>query len=72
MKIELVENPARVCFRSWSVWAGGFLPLIWLLLVEALFAFFGVELSPAFVWVVAFGLALAVPFLRVIKQRSLH
>lgn len=72
MNIELVENPGRVCLRSWSVWAGGFLPLIWLVLIEVLFAFFGVELSPKFVWVVAFALAALVPFLRVIKQRSLH
>ena len=72
MKITLVDHPLRVILRSWSVWAGGFLPLIWLFLVEVLFAFFAIEITPAFAWVVAFALAALVPVLRIIKQRSLH
>lgn len=69
--MKLVKNAKRVLVRSWSVWAGGYLALIWLMVPEALFGLWGIELSPLLVWVVAFALASLAPILRVLDQGGL-
>lgn len=69
--MRLIKNSKRVLTKSWSVWAGGYLALLWLLVPEVLFGLFGVEMSPILVWVVAFALASLAPALRVLDQGGL-
>lgn len=69
--MKLVKNTKRVLLKSWSVWAGGYLALLWLLVPEVLFGFWGIEMSPVLVWFVAFGLASLAPILRVLDQGGL-
>lgn len=69
--MKLVKNARRVLLRSWSVWAGGYLALLWLLVPEVLFGIWGIELSPVLVWVVAVLLASLAPILRVLDQGGL-
>lgn len=69
--MKLVKNARRVLLRSWSLWAGGYLALLWLLVPEVLFGLFGVEMSPLLVWGVAFLLASLAPILRILDQGGL-
>lgn len=69
--MKIVRNARRVLLRSWSIWAGGYLALLWLLVPELLFAAFGVEMSPLLVWGVASLLASLAPILRILDQGGL-
>jgi hypothetical protein len=57
MKIEFVPQWRKLLRRSLALWLGCYLPLLWLLVPEILYAAFAIELSPKLVWVVAFTLA---------------
>lgn len=66
--MALIPNWRRVLLKSWSLWAGAYLPLLILLLPEMLFAVWAVEISPVAVWLAAFVSAGIAPMLRIWDQ----
>lgn len=69
--MKTVPNTKTILLKSYSVWFGAYLPLLWLLIPEILYRYWQIEISPVFVWIVAFLIASLVPFLRVIKQKGI-
>lgn len=70
--MQTVHNTKKILLKSYSVWLGGYAPLLWLVLVELLFWAFGLEISPVLAWIVAFILATLAIVGRIIKQKGLE
>jgi len=67
-RLSLVPNWKAILKRSYSIWFGAYLPLLWLLIPEIVFYLTGRDWSPTFVWIVAFLLASITPIVRILRQ----
>ncbi len=66
--IKFIPNAGRVARRAYSMWFGAYLPVLWLLVPEILWAAWDIQMSPVLVWIVAFALATLAGILRVKDQ----
>lgn len=69
--MKTVPNTKKILTKSYSVWFGSYLQLLWLLVPELLYNYWEIELSYLFVFIVAFIIATLQPLLRVIPQKGL-
>lgn len=69
--MQTVPHTKKILFKSYSVWFGSYLQLLWLLVPELLYKYFEIELSYLFVFIVAAIIATLQPFLRIIPQKGI-